>query len=257
MAESSVVVILCGGLGTRMGNADGDLPKPMVRIGAFPLVAHIIQNFEKQGYRDFILAGGYKMDTLVTYFANWDSHRIGYFANFPSRDSKTPPNSAVRVIWTGEDTNTGGRIHNLEEFLSKYSEIVLTYGDTLTNLDMKKMRKVHLESNSEMTIAVGRPSSRFGEVELDQNGKVVSFKEKEKSSILASIGVFMIQKNFLRRLQNNSILEEEPIRNSVSDGVVNAYVHEGFWMPLDTNREYETFLELNKMPIPPWKNQDD
>ena len=67
----------------------------------------------------------------------------------------------------------------------------------------------------------------------------------------------MIQKNFLQRLQSNSILEEEPIRNSVSDGVVNAYVHEGFWMPLDTNREYETFLELNKMPIPPWKNQDD
>jgi glucose-1-phosphate cytidylyltransferase len=240
-----------------MGNADGDLPKPMVRIGAFPLVAHIIQNFESQGFRDFILAGGYKIDTLITYFANWDSHRVGYFANFSDQDSSLPRDSAVRIIWTGDDTNTGGRIHNLEAILSEYSEIVVTYGDTLTNLNMKKMREAHLASNSEMTIAIGRPSSRFGEVEIDQHGKVLTFKEKDKSSILASIGVFIIQKSFLRRLNSNSILEEEPIRNSVSDGAVSAYVHEGFWMPLDTNREYETFLELNKMPIPPWKNQDD
>ena len=120
MAESSVVVILCGGLGTRMGNSDGELPKPMVRIGALPLVAHIIQNFESQGYNDFILAGGYKMDALITYFANWDAHRAGYFANFPSENFLRTRGSKVRVIWTGKDTNTGGRIHYQVKILLKY-----------------------------------------------------------------------------------------------------------------------------------------
>jgi glucose-1-phosphate cytidylyltransferase len=249
--SKNVVVILCGGKGSRLGSADGDMPKPMVRIGRYPLVAHIIQNFESQGYSEFILACGYKIDTFVSYFANWKFHKSDFFTN--QQLPAVQVESSVSIAWTGNETETGGRLFSLSEKLMEYDRVLVTYGDTLTNCDIKALEREHIKSQKEITMTIGFPRSRFGEVELSEENEVLNFKEKPVSKNPVSIGIFCMNTSFISRLNEESILEDAPILNSLSENQLHTFLHNGFWMPLDTQREYEKFVNLIAKNEKPWE----
>jgi glucose-1-phosphate cytidylyltransferase len=249
--SKNVVVILCGGKGSRLGSADGDMPKPMVRIGRYPLVAHIIQNFESQGYSEFILACGYKIDTFVSYFANWKFHKSDFFTN--QQLPTVQVESSVSIAWTGNETETGGRLFSLSERLMEYDRVLVTYGDTLTNCDIKALEREHIKSQKEITMTIGFPRSRFGEVELSKENEVLNFKEKPVSKNPVSIGIFCMNTSFISRLNEESILEDAPILNSLSENQLHTFLHNGFWMPLDTQREYEKFVNLIARNEKPWE----
>ena len=166
------VVILCGGLGTRLSEETKTKPKPMVKIGSKPIIWHLIKYFQYYGFNDFLLATGYKSDVIKKYFK---------ITNIK--------NSNVKLIYTGKDTLTGGRILRLKKFI-KDDEFLMTYGDGLSNINLKKLISYHRNSKSIVTLSAVRPPVRFGEIRMSDNGKVNQFTETN-NPVIKSINRFL------------------------------------------------------------------
>ena len=198
-----------------------DTPKPMVMVGDIPVVQHLINIFEKYDKFEFIICSGYLSNVLEEYFASFNN---------------------VKVIFTGESTNTGGRVYKCKDILDE--EFIVTYGDGLANVNIQKLVDFHHSHNKIGTITVAKPVSRFGIVDFNSNYEVLNFIEKPKLDNYINIGFMVFKNDFLNYLNENSTLESNPIKNLARDNNLCAFIHEGYFEPMDTYREY---LNMNKL----------
>ena len=220
------VVILAGGFGTRLSEYTKTIPKPMVKIKKIPIIIHIMRHYYKYGFDNFYIALGYKGYVIKDYFRK---------KKFPWK---------VNLINTGIKTMTGGRIKRLKKYLNQET-FMLTYGDGLSNVDLKKLINFHKRKKKLITLTAVRPPARFGVIKINNN-YVKYFKEK--SSIdegWINGGFFVIEPNFLNFIKNDStFLEKEPLEKASFKKQLIAYKHKGFWQCMDTVRD-KVILEKN------------
>lgn len=229
MYEIKQVVILAGGKGTRMREMTEDLPKPMVPVGGIPVLDHLINIYEKYGNFEYLICSGYLGEIIENYYV---------------------ARKNVKVIDTGLETNTGGRLLKLKELLDE--NFMITYGDGLANVNIAKLINFHQAQKTIGTLTVTNPVSRFGLVEFDENSKVNKFIEKPVLSGFINIGFMIFKKKFLEYLDRDSILESEPLNNLSIDSELSAYTHNGYFEPMDTYREYLNMNKLWESGNPPW-----
>ena len=223
------VVILAGGKGTRLSEYTKSIPKPMVKINKIPIIVHIMKHYSKHGFKDFIIAAGYKKKKIKNYF------------------KKKINNWNVRIVDTGKNTMTGGRVKRLKKYLGNEA-FLLTYGDGVSDVNIKNLLKFHKKSKSIITLTAVRPPARFGAVTIKKN-KVVKFKEKSKlGESWINGGFFIIEPGFFSFIKNDgTYLEKEPLENASKKKLLAAFKHEGFWQCMDTIRDKELLeVQLKK-----------
>jgi glucose-1-phosphate cytidylyltransferase len=225
------VVILAGGKGTRMRVLTESLPKPMVNIGSEPVIQHLMNIFSFYSNFEFIICSGYKSEIIERYFKGVKN---------------------VKVVFTGEDTNTGGRLYNIGDLLEP--NFLFTYGDGLANVNINNLIDFHFSQNSIGTLTVSNPTSRFGLVEFDEKYFVNKFIEKPKLEGFVNIGYMVFNIKILDYLNNNSTIEEEPLTRLSEDGELKAFIHNGYFEPMDTYREYVKMNDLWEKGSAPWAN---
>ena len=220
------VVILAGGLGTRLSEYTKEIPKPMIKINGIPILKRIMNHYSKFGFKEFIIATGYKKKIIEKYFSK------------PIKDWK------ISIINTGKNTMTGGRIKRLEKYLLK-DTFMLTYGDGLCSININKLIKFHKKNKKLVTLTAVRPPARFGAIKLLGN-KVKYFKEKSSlDEGWINGGFFVIEPEFFKYLKNDrTYLEREPLEKLAKKNELVAFKHFGFWQCMDTKRDKET-LEKN------------
>ena len=219
-------VILCGGYGTRLSEETTIKPKPMVKIGNKPILEHIMSIYEYYGYNQFILALGYKSEYIKKYYKN-----------------KRKKN--INLIYTGKDTKTGGRLLRLKNYLKNEKTFMLTYGDGISNINIKQAIKFHKDHGKIATITAVRPPLSFGELKISRN-KVKSFKEKPQvGQGWINGGFFIFNNEILNFIKNDqTMLEREPLEKLTKAGQLMAFEHKGFWKCMDTMRDK---ILLNKL----------
>ena len=213
------VVILAGGLGTRLSEYTHSIPKPMIDIKGKPMIYYIMKHYSKYGFNEFYLAIGYKKEIIKRYFEN---NSFGW---------------KINLINTGNNTMTGGRLKRLTKYLNK-EKFFLTYGDGISNVNLKKLLKFHNKNKKLVTLTAVRPPARFGAVKLKGN-LVKYFKEKSKlDEGWINGGFFVIEPKFLEFISNdNTFLEKTPLEKATSKKQLVAYKHYGFWQCMDTVRD--------------------
>jgi len=230
----------------------------MVEIGGRPVLWHIMKNLAHSGITDFIIATGYKSDMIKDYFLNYEAWNNDFTIDLGKKDSLTFHNAhdeghwTVTIAYTGENTMTGGRVKRAAKYLDGQPFLV-TYGDGLTDVDVNALRTHHENTGSLATVATVQPTSRFGVMDVDSEGKVISFAEKPKLEGWINIGFFIMELGFLEYLDEDSILEDEPLAKLAEVGRLAAYRHEGFWQPMDTYRESLALNGLWESGSAPWK----
>ena len=226
-------VILAGGKGTRISEYTKLIPKPMIKIGSKPIIEHIIKYYMKYGFKDFIIAGGYKYSIIKNYFKNRKN-----LAN-------------IRVINTGISSLTGKRLVELKKELT--DTFMLTYGDGLSDINLNELLKFHKKNKKKITMTAVHPPARFGELEIDNN-LVKKFEEKpqlQKGWING--GFFVVEPKFLKLIGNkNVMLERSPMTKAVKTKNLAAFKHSGFWFCMDTLRDKKVLDTMIKMKKSPW-----
>ena len=215
------VVILAGGLGTRLSEYTKKIPKPMVKIKKVPIIVHIIKHYKKFGLKDFYIAAGYKKEIIKRYFK-----KNGMRVN-------------INVIDTGQKTMTGGRLKRLKKYLDK-DPFMMTYGDGISDINIKKLMSYHQRNKNIATLTAVRPPARFGAIKINGN-KVSYFKEKSKlDEGWINGGFFVFEPKIFNYIKNDkTFLEKEPLSKLGKIKQLNAYKHKGFWHCMDTIRDKE------------------
>ena len=254
------VVILCGGRGTRFKEETEYRPKPMVKIGPYPLLWHIMKNYSFFGFNEFILCLGYKGEMIKEYFLNYEvmnndfTIQLNKHSTVCSHSSHEEKDWVVTLADTGEDTQTGARIKRVEKYIG--GDIFLaTYGDGVANIDIKKLIGFHKAHGKMATITGVHPSSRFGELKVKEK-RVMKFHEKPQTTQgIVNGGYFVFSRKFLDYLESDSscILEQAPLEKAVKKGQLMMYYHEGFWQCVDTYRELELLNSLWYRNEVPWR----
>jgi glucose-1-phosphate cytidylyltransferase len=253
------VFILCGGFGTRLDYEGTLIAKPMVRIGPDPILMHIIKGYCDQGYNDFVFCLGHKSRTIINYFLkekNIFSKKI-YNKNsnieftFKSRNL----NFKGSLIYTGLKSGTGGRIKKAYNQLGLNEDIMMTYGDGLSNVSIKKLVKFHYKNNSKVTLTAVRPKQRYGVLKIKSN-KITYFNNENKNAdTYVNGGFFIIDKSAIKKINKSSTYwEQEPLNFFAKKKQLYAFKHEGFWKSLDTLKDKNDFnLLYNNKKKSPWK----
>jgi len=255
------VVILAGGRGTRLSEETTTKPKPMVEIGGRPILWHIMKIYGAFGFKDFLLALGYKGDVIKRYFAEYRLHNSSFILDLSTAaiDVVRPGGEDWRVglIDTGTATMTGGRIRRLKPYLGQ-EMFMATYGDGVANIDVNRLLEFHRSHGRLATITAVHPTTRFGALHLD-GGKVLKFAEKPQlGEGWVNGGFFVLEPQVIDYIDGDeSVFELAPIERLVADGQLMAYRHEGFWQGMDTLREVKRLEELWNSGNVPWKLWDD
>jgi len=252
------IVILAGGLGTRLAEMTGEVPKPMVLVGGYPILWHIMNIYASKGFTDFVIALGYKADVIKQYFLNYSSLNSDFTIDMGRGSvewhNEAQENWRVTLVDTGMDTMTGGRIRRLKEFLDD-EPFMLTYGDGVADIDVGALHDFHRANGKMVTVSTVHPGARFGELDLD--GTIVkSFKEKPQTTQgWVNGGFFVMQPEFLDLIDGDStVLEQEPLEEVAANGELAAYRHEGFWQCMDTVRDRNYLEQLWSENRAPWKS---
>lgn len=252
-------VILAGGLGSRLSEETQVKPKPMVEIGAYPILWHIMKIYSHFGFKDFTVALGYKGHYIKEYFANYAlSQSSEVLVDLATRQvtmgkSKTEDWS-VHMVDTGSESMTGGRIYRLKDHLKDEDTFMVTYGDGVGNVDIKKLVEFHKSHGKIGTVTAVRPPARFGALIMEDK-KVVDFHEKPQvGEGWINGGFFVFQRKFLDLLDGEqTILERQPLETLASQGQLMAFQHEGFWHPMDTLRDKQLLCSQWESGEAPWK----
>ena len=252
------VIILAGGLGTRLAEYTDAIPKPMVPIGGKPILWHIMERYATFGYKDFVLALGYKADVIKNYFLNYKTLTDDFSVDLGSGELN-PLGSAVDAVdWnvslvnTGEGTMTGGRLKRLRRIIGE-EPFMLTYGDGLCDINIPELLQFHYDHKKMITVTAVRPQARFGELDI-RDGVVTSFEEKPQlHQGWINGGFFVVEPEFLSLIDDDSTyLEREPLERAAAMGEFMAYQHSGFWQCMDTKRDQQ-LLEKLWCEDPPWR----
>ena len=252
------VIILAGGLGTRLAEYTDAIPKPMVPIGGKPILWHIMERYATFGHKDFVLALGYKADVIKNYFLNYKTLTDDFLVDLGSGELN-PLGSAVDAVdWnvslvnTGEGTMTGGRLKRLRRIIGE-EPFMLTYGDGLCDINIPELLQFHYDHKKMITVTAVRPQARFGELEI-RDGVVTSFEEKPQlHQGWINGGFFVVEPEFLSLIDDDSTyLEREPLERAAAMGEFMAYQHSGFWQCMDTKRDQQ-LLEKLWCEDPPWR----
>ncbi len=257
-------VILCGGKGTRIKGISELLPKPMVPIGGMPILWHIMKNYSHHGIKEFILCLGYKSWEIKEFFVNYKAICHDFTINLKNghmdiHDTMEGSDWKVTLADTGENTMTGGRLSRVKKYLEGEELFCLTYGDGLSDINIRESIEFHRKSGKIGTLAAVRPSSRFGEITF-KDSTVTNFNEKANIGQGWINGGFMVFDN--KRLwdylwtDDDLVLERDTLPALVKENQLGAFQHEGFWLGMDTPREYETLNEMWANGTALWKNWD-
>ncbi len=251
-------IILAGGLGTRLREETEFRPKPMVEVGGRPILWHIMKNLSVFGIRDFIVATGYKSDIIKDYFLNYETRsndftiELGRADSLRFHDAHDEIDWKVTVAFTGDETMTGGRLFRVRKYLDD-APFLVTYGDGLADVDIDALLQAHKSSGKLATVTAVQPTSRFGILDLDSEGCVLSFREKPVLDGWVNIGFFIFEPDALHYLDDQCILEEEPLQKLVAESQLSVYQHRGFWQPMDTYREARLLNDLWNSGAAPWR----
>jgi glucose-1-phosphate cytidylyltransferase len=254
------VVILAGGLGTRISEETSVRPKPMVEIGGKPILWHVMKLYSSYGLNDFIICLGYKGYMIKEYFANYHLHMADVTFDIKSNRMDVHANFAepwrVTLVDTGEQTMTGGRLKRVAGYLGD-EDFCFTYGDGVADIDISKLVAFHRVQQTLATVSAVQPPGRFGALDLQEN-KIRSFQEKPQGDGgWISGGFFVLSPRVLEYLEgDDTVWERAPMQRLASEGQMSAYLHRGFWQPMDTLRDKTLLEEFWNSGQAPWKVWD-
>jgi len=251
-------VILAGGLGTRISEETDLKPKPMIEIGGKPILWHIMKIYSHHGINEFIVCCGYKGYVIKEYFANYFLHMSD--VTFDLTDNSTVVHHQKSEPWkvtlvdTGDETMTGGRIKRIKNYLNGETFMV-TYGDGLSDIDLKGLLKYHQEHGKLMTMTAVQPEGKFGAISSSEKGLVEIFEEKPRGDgAWINAGFMVCQPKMIDYIEDDkTVLEQAPMNNLANDNELMAFKHGGFWKPMDTLRDKLQLEELWKAGQAPWK----
>jgi len=257
------VVLLAGGLGTRLSEETDSKPKPMVEIGGKPILWHIMKQYSHYGYNEFIICAGYKSYCIKDYFYHYFMHSSDMTVDMQNNmvkyhNSHTEP-WKVTIVDTGLHSMTGGRIKRIQNYIED-EDFMLTYGDGVSNININDLFDFHKKSNKIATLTAVQPSGKFGSLEINHGGTVIAFKEKPQGDgAWINGGFFVCSPKVFDYINEGdcTIWERSPLETIAKEGQLNSFKHSGFWKPMDTLRDK---LELNDMwehNNAPWKIWND
>ena len=257
MEKQMKVAILAGGLGTRLSEETTVKPKPMVEIGGRPILWHIMNIYAAYGFKEFVIALGYRGDLIKDYFINYHYRSRNLTVQLRNGDISVHEGEGedwtVHLLDTGADTNTGGRVKRLAEFIGN-EPFMLTYGDGVSNINIPKLIEFHQTQKRLATLTAVRPPARFGQMLLD-DGKVTEFKEKPQiGEGWINGGFFVLQPEVTKYIEgDHSAWEYDSLEKIAADGQLAAYQHEDFWQSMDTLRDVHLLEKLWREGNAPWK----
>lgn len=258
------VIILAGGLGTRLGEETTLKPKPMVEIGGYPILWHIMKIYSYYGFNDFIILTGYKSHVIKEYFVNYYQQYSDITVDLAKNSVEIHRTRSepwkVTMLYTGRDTMTGGRIKRAQEYVGN-EPFMLTYGDGVSDVDIDALIQSHKKSGKLCTMTAVQLAGRFGALVIKDDNMITSFMEKPKGEeSWINGGFFVCQPEVFDYIENDTsnIFERAPLENLARNGQLNAYKHRGFWQPMDMLRdkiELTKLWESGRAPWAKWQRQ--
>lgn len=251
-------VILAGGMGTRISEETSIRPKPMIEIGGKPILWHILKIYSAHGINDFVICLGYKGYVIKEYFANYFLHMSDVTFDMSENRMEVHQKHAepwkVTLVDTGEQTMTGGRIRRILPYVRNDDAFCLTYGDGVSSVDIKKLVEFHRSHGALATLTGVQPPGRFGALGL-RGSSIAAFQEKPNGDgAWINGGFFVCSPKVIDRISDDTtVWEREPVESLAQDGQIHAYLHDGFWQPMDTLRDKQLLEELWQSGNAPWK----
>lgn len=252
------VVILAGGYGTRISEESQLKPKPMIEIGDKPILWHIMKIYSHFGFNDFVVCLGYKGYYIKEYFSHYYLHESNVTFDFRKENEMivhdyTAEPWRVTLVDTGKDTMTGGRLKRVRPYVGD-NTFMLTYGDGLSDLDIRKLAGYHVSHGKLATVTATQPAGRFGSLDLDADSRVRKFAEKPNGDGgWINAGFFVMEPEVFDYIEgDDTVLEKEPLERLAADGQLMAYRYGGFWQPMDTLRDKKLLDDLWKSGKAPW-----
>lgn len=259
MDSNLKVVILAGGMGTRISEESHLRPKPMIEIGGLPILWHIMKSYFYHGYNDFIICTGYKGYMIKEYFSNYYLHRSDITFDFSAENRLTIHSNVaepwrVTVVDTGLNTMTGGRIKRIRPYIGDNS-FMLTYGDGLCNVNINELVKFHFSHGKKATLTAIQPGGRFGTLDIDDNGTIRHFAEKHKEDGGWINGGYMVLEPEIFDIieGDETTLEQDPFEHLADANKLVAFLYHGFWQCMDTLRDKEYLEKLWAEGNAPWR----
>lgn len=253
------VVILAGGLGTRISEESHLRPKPMIEIGGAPILWHIMKYYSSYGFDEFIICAGYKQYVIKEYFADYYLHRSDITFDFSANNKMIVHNNVaepwkVTIVDTGYQTMTGGRIKRVANYIGDET-FMMTYGDGVSDVDLEALLKFHRKNGKLATITAIQPGGRFGVLDLDDHSRVLRFAEKAKEDGgWINAGFMVLEPEVIKYIDGDAtFFEREPLERLAKDGQLEAFKHCGFWQCMDTMRDKETLDFLWNTNQAKWK----
>ncbi len=254
-------VILAGGLGTRLMEQTDVRPKPMVEIGGRPVLWHLLKYYSSFGINDFVICCGYRGYVIKEYFANYLLHMSDVTFDIAANEMEVHQRHAepwrVTLVDTGDDTQTGGRLRRIAEHVADEEAFCFTYGDGLSNVDITASIGFHRAEGRAATVTAVHPPGRWGTITRDpeSGSRVAAFEEKPPGDgNLINGGFFVLSPSVIDRIDaDTTIWEHEPLQGLAKEGELSAFVHDGFWQPMDTLRERNLLEDLWQSGAAPWK----
>ncbi len=252
------VVILAGGFGTRISEESHLKPKPMIEIGEQPILWHIMKIYSHYGFNDFVICLGYKQYVIKEYFADYFLHTSDITFDLATNEMQVHNNYAepwkVTLVDTGLNTMTGGRIKRIQKYIGN-EPFLLTYGDGVSNVDIKKLVEFHQSHGKIATMTAISTRQRFGVLDLDENHQVHSFREKTRDDgAIINGGYMVMQPEIFNYIDGDStVFEKTPLATLADEGQLMAYQHKGFWQCMDTQRDKQHLESMWAENEAPWK----
>jgi len=253
------VVILAGGLGTRISEESHLKPKPMIEIGEKPILWHIMKEYSHYGFNEFIICAGYKQHMIKEWFADYYLHTSDVTFDFSAGNKMIVHNNVsepwkVTIVDTGLNTMTGGRVKRIEKYIDG-DTFFLTYGDAVSDVDIRKLYDFHRHHGKSVTLTTVSLAQQKGILEIGANNQVLSFREKEGQDSALINGGYMVcnRKIFSYLSGDDTVLEKQPMNQLAKDGELMSYYHKGFWQCMDTKREMDYLESLWESGKAPWK----
>lgn len=253
------VLLLAGGLGTRLSEETSSRPKPMVEIGGKPILWHIMKIYSQHGFNDFVVLLGYKGYYIKEYFSNYFLHQSDVTIDLKENRVEVLNNSSepwkITLIDTGVNSMTGGRIKRAQDIVG-HEPFMLTYGDGVSDIDISALVKFHKSHGKLMTMTSAQPDGRFGALDITSDNQVKEFKEKPKGDgSWINAGFFVCEPEVFDYITDGdaTVFEQQPLQKLAKDGQIYTYKHDSFWMPMDTLRDKQILSNMWNSNKAPWK----